>query len=47
MWPILCEVVELLAVIINSVVPVLQVKELFQLAAHEARWDMVTAEGGV
>jgi hypothetical protein len=37
MCPILCEVVELLAVLIDFVVPLLQVEELLQLIAHESR----------
>jgi hypothetical protein len=42
--PVLCEVVELLAVLINSVVLLTQVKELSQLAVHEAHREVVTTK---
>jgi hypothetical protein len=37
MSPVLGEVVELVGVVIHGVVPLLQVEELLQFAAHEAR----------
>jgi hypothetical protein len=35
--PILHEFVELVAVVVDSVVPLLQIEELCQLAVHESR----------
>jgi hypothetical protein len=45
--PILGEPFELEAAVVHGVVPLLQVEELSQLAAHEARRYVLTTEGGV
>jgi hypothetical protein len=45
--PVLCVVVELPIVLIDDVVPLLQVEELCQLAAHVTCRNAMTTEGGV
>jgi hypothetical protein len=44
---VLCVVVELPIVLIDDVVPLLQVEELCQLAAHVTCRNAMTTEGGV
>jgi hypothetical protein len=35
--PVLCQVVELLGVLIDSVVPLVQIEKVYKLIAHSAR----------
>jgi hypothetical protein len=45
--PVLCQVVELLSVLIDRMVPLAQIQELRKLVVHCARLHVVTTEGNV
>jgi hypothetical protein len=38
MCPVLSEAIQLVAVVIHGVVPLFQVEEILQLAAHKTHW---------
>jgi hypothetical protein len=46
MTPVLCQVVELLGVLIDRVVPLVQIKKLYKFAAHCASLQVMATESG-
>jgi hypothetical protein len=41
---VLCQVVELLVVVMDTITPLLQVQKLLLLAVHETHWSVMPAE---
>jgi hypothetical protein len=46
MTPILCQVVELLVVLIDRAVPLVQIQKLCKFVVHCASWQVVAMESG-